>query len=456
MSFMDFLWRGPTVTEADIDPNDNDRALPPPPTSPVKAERAVSAAADISTYQHGRATYPTFTASNAVASGMRLSVYAYRCIRLISESAASLPWKVQRKVRGEWKDVEYTHPLLTILEKPNEHWSRADLIGLISMHLDLAGRAFVSKVRLSEGLSELLGGSLVELWALNPDKVTPIKSRTHYIEAFEHTQGDSTRKRYDPEDICHIRLVDPADPHNGLGPTEAAAYPIDTEVEAAKWQKNQLKNDCRPGGVYMFDKHLSKSQRASAEETIEDRFKGGANAGRTLVLGGGGKYARATSTPVEMDHIQSRKANREEICSGYGVPPVLVGILDRATYSNFETALEVFWQLTMVPRMGIIGGALNRSLVPEYGDPSTLRIVPDYSGIPQLNSIDRNTVLSVASLHRVGVPFNALNNRFGLGFPNLEYGDTSYLAAGRPLDEEGIPVGNADAEGADVAEGAIG
>ncbi len=427
MSIFDFFWRGKTV-HIDSDDDTEEVRREPPPVARVAgppAERAASAAADISSYEHGRATWPTFTAGNAVANGMRLSTYAYRCIRLIAENAGSVPLNVEvRGPKGEWV-VAPNHPLHVLVNNPNEHWSRSDLVELVSMHLDLTGRAYIAKCRVQGGG---LDGQVGELWVLDPDKVSPIRDRVHYVSGFEHRTGDSAVEIYPTDDVCHLRLIDPADPHAGLGPTEAAAFAIDTEVEAAKWQRYQLKNDCRPGGILAFDRSLNVAQRESAEDKIEDRFKGGAGAGKILVVGSDAKYYRASNTPQEMDFVDSRRMSREETCSAYGVPPVLVGILDRATYSNFETALEVFWRLTMVPRLNMIAGGLTRSLAPEFA--GSVRIVPDYSAIPQLNVIDRYTILSAGTLHRMGVPFGAINDRLAMGFPDLGEFSTTSMPAG--------------------------
>jgi hypothetical protein len=52
-------------------------------------------------------------------------------------------------------------------------------------------------------------------------------------------------------------------------------------------------------------------------------------------------------TAVEMQHIESRKLNREEITAVYDVAPPAVHILDHANYSNITEQLRGFYRDTM-------------------------------------------------------------------------------------------------------------
>jgi phage portal protein BeeE len=47
--------------------------------------------------------------------------------------------------------------------------------------------------------------------------------------------------------------------------------------------------------------------------------------------------------------VEFRKLTREEVAAVFDIPPVLLGILDRATFSNVEELHLAFYQDTLGP-----------------------------------------------------------------------------------------------------------
>jgi phage portal protein BeeE len=58
-----------------------------------------------------------------------------------------------------------------------------------------------------------------------------------------------------------------------------------------------------------------------------------------------------TLTAEEAQYIETRKLNREEVCAAYDVPPPVVHILDRATFSNITEQMRSMYRDTMAPRL---------------------------------------------------------------------------------------------------------
>jgi hypothetical protein len=68
----------------------------------------------------------------------------------------------------------------------------------------------------------------------------------------------------------------------------------------------------------------------------------------------------------EMQYIQSRKLNREEVCAAYDVPPPVVHILDHATFSNITEQLRSQYRDTMAPRFVNFESVIDHQLVPDF------------------------------------------------------------------------------------------
>jgi hypothetical protein len=141
-------------------------------------------------------------------------------------------------------------------------------------------------------------------------------------------------------------------------------------------------------------------------------------------MGNEARWVKMSETAVEMDFINSRRMTREEICAVFGVPPVLVGILDKATYSNYETAREVFYQDTIIPFLSNVQDGLTLGLL---GPDSTIAVAFDTAAIELLNTITKEVADTASVFWQMGVPFNVLNKRMRLKFPEFAGDDVSYV-----------------------------
>jgi len=68
----------------------------------------------------------------------------------------------------------------------------------------------------------------------------------------------------------------------------------------------------------------------------------------------------------ELQYIESRRMNREEVCGIYDVPPPVVHILDRATFSNITEQMRSMYRDTMAPRLGLYESVLDSQLRPDF------------------------------------------------------------------------------------------
>jgi phage portal protein BeeE len=59
---------------------------------------------------------------------------------------------------------------------------------------------------------------------------------------------------------------------------------------------------------------------------------------------------------VDGELIELRKLNREEACAVYDMPPPMVQILDRATFSNIDEQHQMLYVDTLGPWLGNFDG----------------------------------------------------------------------------------------------------
>jgi HK97 family phage portal protein len=377
------------------------------------------------------ATWTNWTTERAINHGYKINGTVYACIHAIATAAASIPWEAYKKTGYKKWEVVEDHPIALLLEQPNPFMSRKEFIERITIHLFLGGNAVMTKVK--------GGGQVTELWTLPPDAIKIQPSRKGFIERYVY-ERDGITMSFDPKDVMHGKFVDPSNQYWGMSPLQAGARVVDTDTEATTWNKISMENRAVTNGVFSFEHPLTTAQWEQAREMIKEQHSGIYNAHAPWILGAGAKWEQMSLTPQEMDFIESRKLSREEICSIFGVPPVMIGIFENATLANIETARKIFWQDTIIPFLDLLKGVFNLQLMPDF-DPA-LYVDYDLTGVEALQENWNDKINNAKALWGMGVPFNQINQRLELGFDDIETGETSYLptsvisASGMALSEE--------------------
>ncbi|MFQ5563868.1 MAG: phage portal protein [Parvularculaceae bacterium] len=297
-------------------------------------------------------------------AGFERNVVAYRCVRLISEAAASAPLKA-----FEGEAVFCDHPILTLLKKPNPEQAGAALFEAFYGFLQTAGNAYLEAVTLDSAVREL--------YVLRPDRMKVRLGADGWPAAYEYAAGGRTVsfKRGDgsaPSPILHLKLFHPTDDHYGMSPLEAAASSVDLHNAALAWNKALLDNAARPSGALIYKgpegaENLTGEQFDRLKGELEDAYSGAANAGRPLVLDGGLDWRAMSLSPADMDFIEAKNAAAREIALAFGVPPMLLGIPGDNTYSNYKEANLAFWKQTVLPLVKKTAAALTGWLGGAFG-----------------------------------------------------------------------------------------
>jgi HK97 family phage portal protein len=365
------------------------------------------------------AKFNDWETERAIKHGLKASTYVYACINAIAKAVSSVPWYVYKQnSKGDWEIVQ-NHPLEALIDRPTPFHSRKDLMTGMVQHLYLGGNSVFSKVR--------GGGTVTEIWQLPPDAIKVYPDKRNFISHYEYNK-EGVRRRLEQADIIHNRFNDPSNPYWGISPLQAGARLVDSDIEAVKFQKVSLQNRAITDGIFSFEHPLTKQQWEEARTMVREQHQGMENARTPWVLGAGAQWTQMSLSPVEMDFLNSRKFNREEICSIFQVPPPIVGIMDTATYNNIETARKIFWQDTIIPLLEDIKDSFNLALTPEFG--TGIELSYDVSNVQALQISNQEKITNAKSLFSMGVPFNMINQKLELGFDEIEGGDLGYLPSG--------------------------
>ena len=351
--------------------------------------------------------------STAAREGVMQNAVAYRCVRMIAESASSVPWLLY----DGRKELD-THPLLALLAAPNREEEGSILFERWYAWLQCAGDAYLEAVS--------AGGDVRELYALRPDRVSVVPDARGWPVAFDYkVDGRTTRLARQADGfmpVLHARLFHPLDDHYGLSPIAAAGTALDVHNAGAAWTKSLLDNAARPSGALVYKGpdggSLTDEQFNRLKRELEDSYSGAANAGRPMVLEGGLDWRSMSYTPAELDFSRSRDVAAREIALAFGVPPMLLGIPGDNTYANYREANLVFWRQTVLPLVARTARALTNWLAPRFGE--NLRLSYDSDAVDAL-ALEREAVWDRLS----NATFLTTNERrAAAGYGAVEGGDS--------------------------------
>lgn len=165
------------------------------------------------------------------------------------------------------------------------------------------------------------------------------------------------------EDLVVFHSIHPKNMEIGLSKLEPLRATLENEEKARKANVAMWANGGRPSFVL---KHPGKfSNYAKSVQVLADQFRrkhGGVdNWGAPLVLEEG-MEALPLAVQNDLQYIDTRKLNREEIVAAYDLPPVAVGLLERATMSNVVELHRSIYRDTMPPVFRIFQSALDHDL----------------------------------------------------------------------------------------------
>ena len=350
----------------------------------MKPVEAKSTPGFVALHIEGEARWTRRDFASLAREGFMRNPVAHRCVRLVAEAAASVPWLLYQ---GSGELTE--HPLLGLLERPNARQSGAALMETLYGHLLIGGNAYLEFTE--------AGVAARELHALRPDRASIVEDQAGWPVAVDYRAGSAKRRiplgAEQGPGALHLALFHPLDDHYGFAPVEAASMALDIHNAAGRWNKALLDNSARPSGALVFAPkeggNLTDEQYDRLKLELEENYSGARRAGRPLILEGGLDWKAMSLTPKDMDFLEARNGAARDIALACGVPPMLLGIPGDNTYANYQEANRALWRLTVLPMVGRIGGELSTWLSAKFGE--ELRLGYDLDAIEGL-SLDREAL----------------------------------------------------------------
>ena len=170
----------------------------------------------------------------------------------------------------------------------------------------------------------------------------------------------------------------------------------DSGLTAYKTQ--YLDHAATPNMVVKYTQKLRPDTVDRVVERFKERFGGITNAWQPIVLDQGSDVTVVGNSLDQLDFKSVQGAGETRIAAAAGVPPIVVGLsegLSSATYSNYQTAMRRFADLTMRPLWRSVCACLEK-LVPGV-PPQGVRLWYDTTDIAAL----RQSEIEMAQVSQV-------------------------------------------------------
>lgn len=258
--------------------------------------------------------------------------------RYLSQTVASLPWRVMREIPGGG-EVTPKHPVDRILhirasaeQSPFQfretltHWALRYGNGIAEIEPDQVGRPFA-------------------LHPIHPNRVEFCRADQDGYDSYgdiipagdlyyEINNGTSGRAALSAKRVFHIRGF--GDGAVGVNMMTYAAQTIGWARAAQLFGSSFFGQGMNLGGVITNKVALSRAALDIQKAEFDNLYRGLRNAHKTVHLDADATFTPFSPKLADSQFVEIHQHLVEEICRFFGVPPHKVGHLLRATFSNIE------------------------------------------------------------------------------------------------------------------------
>ena len=255
------------------------------------------------------------------ATAMSLSAL-FRAVSLVAGSLGSLPLRTLRTNRDGTRER-----VGSFLDDPGfGHWTPFEWKELCGVHLLLHGNAYCQHVYNG-------GGGLAGLNLIHPLAVC-VEADSGAVggRRFEVDLGNGESREFDATTLTHIPGIS-LDGLKGLSPITLARLSLGTALSGDKAANRQFTNGAMLSGLVTpdADEDLTEDEAKIVKEQVRRSMTGVENAGDVAVINRRLKFQPWTLSAVDAQFMQSRSFSIDEIGRWYGVPPHLLGLVEKST-----------------------------------------------------------------------------------------------------------------------------
>ena len=258
---------------------------------------------------------------------LQISV-VWACVRVLSETVASLPLIIYRRDKDGARERATGHPLYdTLHDQPNEWQTSMEFREMLQGHCALRGNGYAQIRSTPKGWG-------TELIPIHPDRVTVDRltgNRLRYVVK----EGDGEDVVIPQGEMFHLKGYS-LDGLTGVSVLTVAREAMGLSAALEEHGARMFSQAARPSGVLKHPGQLKGEALERVQRSWQQDYSGLSNAWRVGVLEEGMEWQQTGMTGEDAQWLESRRFSGEDVARFFRVQAHKVGILEHATYTNVE------------------------------------------------------------------------------------------------------------------------
>ena len=339
---------------------------------------------------------------------------------------------------------DYKHPITQLLRKPNQDMGLAEFLQFAIAYAPIGGNCYFWKQRSATG-------KVVALYPFSDLQFEPIVGHSvleGFVSYYEFDSGDGHKVPVAKEDVIHWKwMIDPQNPHRGIGAIELSAREVDRDSEAGAYIFALLKNNAVPPVVITLEAGDDPSQEeldAMTQKWIQKHSKG-----QPAFISNGMKVDQMGYDLNKLAAETLADVPETRIAANFHVPPSVAGLnvgVKRSDYGD-SAARKAYTEQTLMALWRSLASELLNGLRDDFNLPADFVIQFDLRNVGALQEQMKDKWERVTlAWTRTLVTRAQAKRELGI---QPDAGDDVYLV---PLSSELVPAGVAVVRGLDMPQ----
>lgn len=251
----------------------------------------------------------------------------WRAVNLLGGGAAALPLHAYDAADDGRKRSAPGTPAARLLATPHPDLTPFEFWELVYCHLLLWGNAYVRILRNRIG-------EIQELWPLHPGRVRAGRESDTGRKVYE---VDASGEPFYDDKILHIPGLG-YDGICGVSPIRLARQGIGLALAAEEYGARLFGSGSLASGILQTEQRLEQGQADALKTRWKAKMTGLGSAHDVAILDAGAKFQQLSIPPEDAQFIESRKFQIDEIARMFGIPPHMLGQVEKST--SWGTGIE--------------------------------------------------------------------------------------------------------------------
>lgn len=359
------------------------------------------------------------------------SAWVYVAVSVLAQTVAHIPFRFSRG-RPKGEELVESGPIVDLFRQPATGVTRTLFWQTLVSWEALRGEFFIVPLDETGRVQKPVRGALPkQLMTLNPDYMQEIVRRNELVgwRCIAPEGGSQVGAQLLlPEEVIHSRSFNPYLYWRGLSPLSVAMMAAQSDFAAGQFMKALMENNGDAGVIITSNSVLSDDQRTQITSKLLARKRSNGIADRPILLDGNLTVQKPMISSADMQFLDNRRLNREEIGAIYKVPESMMGFGDEKSGLSAGTAMQQdrlnFIENTITGLCRRLESALEPII--QSFDPE-LHGWFDIESLPIMQTARRDRLVSAEKAFAMGVPFNEINELFGLGFRPMPWGNKGFV-----------------------------